>query len=157
MPASSKPIRRPRRAKRGSKNQALGRSRGGPTTKIHLLCDALGRPLRLVLTPGQAAEIKSAPALLAGVRAKGAIADRACDANPLRALLLAAGMEAVIPARRNRKVPIAHDATLYRTRNRIERCFNKLKHFRRIATRYDRRDIYFLAFLHFACTLLWLR
>ena len=113
--------------------------------------------MRLLLTPGQAAEIKSAPALLVGVRAKGAIADRAYDANPLRALLAAAGMEAVIPAKRNRKVPIAHDAILYRTRNRIERCFNKLKHFRRIATRYDRRDTYFLGFLQLACTLLWLR
>ena len=117
----------------------------------------MGRPLRLLLTPGQAAEIKSAPALLEGIRAKGAIADRAYDANPLRALLAAAGMEAVIPAKRNRKLPIAHDATLYRTRNRIERCFNKLKHFRRIATRFDRRDVYFLSFLHLACTLLWLR
>ena len=113
--------------------------------------------MRLLLTPGQAAEIKSAPALLAGVRAKGAIADRAYDANPLRALLAAAGMEAVIPAKRNRKVPIAHDAIRYRERNRIERCFNKLKHFRHIATRFDRRDIYFLSFLHLACTLLWLR
>ena len=113
--------------------------------------------MRLLLTPGQAAEIKSAPALLAGVQAKGAIADRAYDANPLRALLAAAGMEAVIPSKRNRKVPIAHDAVLYRTRNRIERCFNKLKHFRRVATRYDRRDAYFLGFLQLACTLLWLR
>ena len=127
------------------------------TTKIHLLCDALGRPLRLLLTPGQAAEITSAPALLAGVRAKGAIADRAYDANPFRALLAAAGMEAVIPSKRNRKVPIVHDAARYRERNRIERCFNKLKHFRRIATRFDRRDTYFLALLHLACTLLWLR
>ena len=50
-------------------------------------------------------------------------------------------MEAVIPAKRNRKVPTAHDAALYRTRNRIERAFNKLKHFRRVATRFDRRDI----------------
>lgn len=127
------------------------------TTKIHLLCDALGRPLRLLLTPGQAAEIKSASVLLEGVRAKGAIADRAYDANPLRTLLAAMGMEAVIPSKRNRKVPIAHDAMLYRTRNRIERCFNKLKHFRRIATRFDRRDVYFLGFLQLACTLLWLR
>ena len=117
----------------------------------------MGRPLRLLLTPGQAAEITSAPALLAGIRAKGAIADRAYDANPLRALLATMGMEAVIPSRRNRKERIAHDAMRYRERNRIERCFNKLKHFRRIATRFDRRDIYFLSFLHLACTLLWLR
>ena len=113
--------------------------------------------MRWLLTPGQASEIKSAPALLAGVSAKGVIADRAYDANPLRALLTTAGMEAVIPAKRNRKLPIAHDATRYRERNRIERCFNKLKHFRHIATRFDRRDVYFLSFLHLASTLLWLR
>ena len=66
-------------------------------------------------------------------------------------------MEAVIPAKRNRKVPIEHDAVRYRERNRIERCFNKRKHFHHIATRFDRRDVYFLSFLHLACTLLWLR
>ena len=113
--------------------------------------------MRLLLTPGQAADIKSAPALLAGIQAKGAIADKGYDSNALRALLTALGMQAVIPAKRNRKVPIEHDAILYRERNRIARCFNKLKHFRRIATRFDRRDTYFLGFLQLACTLLWLR
>lgn len=111
----------------------------------------------MALSGGQAAEIRSAPALLEGVRAHGLIADRAYDANALRAWLAAAAMEAVIPSRRTRKLPIAHNAALYRTRNRIERTFNKLKHFRRIATRYDRRACHFLALLHLACTLLWLR
>ena len=91
------------------------------------------------------------------MQAKGAIADKGYDSNALRALLAALNMQVVIPAKRNRKVPIEHDATLYRERNRIERCFNKLKHFRRIATRFDRRDVYFLGFLQLACTLLWLR
>ena len=66
-------------------------------------------------------------------------------------------MIAVIPSKRDRKAVIPHDAVLYRERNRIERCFNKLKHFRRIATRYDRRDIYFLAFIHIAAAILWMR
>ena len=124
---------------------------------MHLLCDALGRPLRLRLTPGQASEIKSAAGLLEGVYAKRLLADKAYDANWLRAWLAAADMEAVIPAKRHRKVVIPRDTILYRERNRIERCFNKLKHFRRVATRYDRCDTYFLALLHLACTLLWLR
>lgn len=141
----------------GGKNQALGRSRGGLTTKIHLLCDALGRPLRLRLTPGPAAEVQRAPALRAGVRAAGVIANKGDDANALRAQIVAAGMQVLIPSKRNRKVPTAHDRTLYRTRNRIERCFNKLKHFRRIATRLDRRDLHFLSFLHLASALLWLK
>jgi transposase len=66
-------------------------------------------------------------------------------------------MLAVIPSRRSRKVQIPHDVTLYKTRNRIERCFNKLKHFRRFATRFDRRAIHFLAFIHLAAAMLWMR
>ena len=121
------------------------------------MSDALGRPLRLRLTPGQAADIKSAPLLLAGVRAGGVIADKGYDSNALRAQIAAAGMQAVIPSNRTRKVRLPHDPLAYRSRNRIERCFNKLKHFRRIATRFDRRDLYFLSFLHLACAILWLR
>ena len=62
------------------------------------------------------------------------------------------GMLAVIPSLPSRKVPIPHDANLYKNRNRIERCFNKLKHFRRFATRFDRRAAHFLAFIHLAWT-----
>jgi transposase len=135
----------------------LGRSRGGLTTKIHLLADALGRPLRLILTPGQAADIKSAPVLLEGMSARGVIADKGYDSNALRALISEAGMAVVIPSNRTRKVLIPYDTDLYKTRNRIERCFNKLKHFRRIATRFDRRDIHFMAFLYLASFLIWMR
>ena len=127
------------------------------TTKIHLLCDGLGRPLRLRLTAGQAADIKSAEVLLVGVHGRGLIADKAYDSDALRALLAMGRMEAVIPSKANRNVPIPHNVLAYRGRNRIERCFNKLKHFRRIATRYDRRDVYYRAFLSIACALLWLR
>ena len=127
------------------------------TTKIHLLVDALGRPLRLILTPGQAADIKSAPALLEGMSGKATIADKAYDADALRALIASAGMEAVIPPKRSRTKEIAFDAEAYRLRNLIERCFNKLKHFRRIATRFDRLDTHFMAFLHFASAMIWMR
>jgi transposase len=64
--------------------------------------------------------------------------------------------EAVIPSTRSREVPIPHDETIYKLRNRIERCFNKLKHFRRVATRYDRKVDYFLAFVHLAAICMWL-
>jgi transposase len=66
-------------------------------------------------------------------------------------------MKAVIPSNRSRKRPIRHDKVLYRERNRIERCFNKLKHFRRLATRYDRRAVHFLAFICLAAAMLWMR
>ena len=85
------------------------------------------------------------------------IADRAYDSNALRELIAAADAEAIIPSTRSRKVVIPHDAQAYRLRNRIERFFNKLKHFRHIATRYDRRAVYFLAAIHLASSVIWMR
>lgn len=134
----------------------MGRSRGGLTTKIHLLCDALGRPLRFVLTGGEKADCQSAADLLEGQKAGAVIADRGYDTNAIRALILAAKMKVVIPTKSNRKEPIAHDRELYKQRNLIERCFGKLKQHRRIATRFDRNDSHFCAFLFLASSLLWL-
>ncbi|MBB2177539.1 transposase [Gluconacetobacter johannae] len=74
----------------------------------------------------------------------------------LRALIAQRGAEAVIPCNSTRKVIISHDARAYRLRNRIERCFNRLKHFRRFATRYDRRTIHFLGFVHLASAMIWM-
>ncbi|WP_425287269.1 IS5 family transposase [Pelagibacterium luteolum] len=143
--------------KGGPKTQALGRSRGGLTTKVHMLCDTLGRPLRFMLTAGQRHDNLTAKALLEGFRAEAVLADRAYDNNALRQTIAGMNAEAVIPSTRSRKVPIPHDTVIYRLRNRIERCFNRLKHFRRFATRYDRRAEYFLAFVHIAAICLWLR
>jgi transposase len=117
----------------------------------------LGRPVRFILTAGQAAEIKSAEALLENIAAGGVIADKGYDSNALRKHVAQRKMIAVIPSNRTRRVLIPHDPIAYKTRNRIERCFNKLKHFRRIATRFDRRALHFLSFLHLAASLLWLR
>jgi transposase len=127
------------------------------TTKIHTLTDALGRPLRFIITAGQTGDITQAPALLNGYQAGGVIADTAYDSNALRALITAAGAEPVIPSNPTRKVLIPHDAIAYKLRNRIERFFNKLKHFRRIATRYDRRATNFLACLYLASVVIWMR
>jgi transposase len=135
----------------------LGRSRGGLTTKIHTLSDAQGRPLRFILTEGQAHDSTTAAELLANHTATGVIADRAYDNNALRDLIDQAGAQAIIPSTRSRKIIIPHDRIAYRLRNRIERFFNKLKHFRRIATRYDRRAIHFLAALHLASAMIWMR
>ncbi len=133
----------------------MGRSRGGLTTKIHALSDALGRPLRFILTGGEAGDITMAPALLANVEAGGVIADKAYDSNALRALIAAAGAEAIIPSNRTRKILIPHDVIAYKLRNRIERFFNKLKHFRRIATRYDRLARNFLASVCLVAAVVW--
>ena len=122
-----------------------------------MVCDTLGRPLRFILTAGQRHDSLTAKALLDGFHAKAVLADKAYDNNDLRQFIADAGAEAVIPSNRSRKVLIPHDEIAYRDRNRIERCFNKLKHFRRFATRYDRRAIHYLAFIHLAAVMLWLR
>ena len=95
--------------------------------------------------------------MLEGSRPRHVLADKAYDSNALRDRIAASGAEAVIPCNPTRKQPIPYDFELYKPRNRIERCFNKLKHFRRIATRYDRRAVHFLAFIHLACSILWMR
>ena len=135
----------------------MGRSRGGLTTKIHTLTDAQGRPLRFILTGGEAHDSTTAADLLAGRTTTGVIADKAYDNNDLRERITKTGAAAIIPSERSRKPLIPHDAVAYKLRNRIERFFNKLKHFRRIATRYDRRAIYFLAALHLASAMIWMR
>ena len=122
-----------------------------------MLADALGRPLRFLLTAGQVHDSKTALELLEGVEAGGVIPDKAYDSNAIRQAIAAAGMGAVIPSNRSRKIIIPHDTVIYKTRNRIERCFNKLKHFRRFATRYDRRAVHFLAFVHLASAMIWMR
>ena len=113
-----------------------------------MLADTFGRPLRFRITPGQASDIVSASGLLEGQRGKAVLADKAYDGNDLRSQIAAMHAEAVIPSKRNRKVAIPHDASIYRHRNQIERCFSRLKHFRRFATRYDRRTTHFTGLVH---------
>lgn len=92
-----------------------------------------------------------------GFRANHVPADAAYDSNHIRACIADIGAGTVIPCNPTRKKPIPHDKRIYKARNRIERCFNKLKHFRRIATRYDRRASYFLTFILIACAMLSIR
>jgi transposase len=138
-------------------DQALGRSRGGLTPKIHMLADASWRPLRLIITPGQTGDITQAPALLEGQIGAAVLADKAYDSNAFREIIAHMGAAAVIPSNRTRKIIIPHDAETYKQRNCIEHCFNKLKHFRRFATRYDRRTIHFKGFALIAAAMIWLR
>jgi transposase len=122
-----------------------------------MLADTLGRPLRFRITAGQAHDITAAADLLKGQKAKAVLADKAYDSNDLRELIAAMKAETVIPSKRNRKVFIPHDEAVYKHRNQIERCFGRLKHFRRFATRYDRRTIHFAGFVHLAAAMIWLR
>lgn len=120
-----------------------------------MLADALGRPLRFIVTAGQVGDITQAPALLEGQTGKAVLADKAYDSNALRAIIAAMGAEAVIPSNRSRKIMIAHDELAYIHRNRIERCFGRMKHFRRFATRYERRTVHFKGFIHLIAAILW--
>jgi transposase len=132
--------------KGGARANAIGISRGGRTTKIHALVDVLGRPLRLVLTPGNTSDMKGADLLIGEtVGMKRVIADRGYDANRIRAILREQGSIPVIPGRRNRKRPIQYDERRYKDRWRVEAMFCRLKDFRRIATRYDKLARNFLS------------
>lgn len=110
---------------KGGKDQALGRSRGGLTTKIHMLADGLGRPLCLIVTAGQTGDAPQAQALLEGQAGAAVLADKAYDSNALRKIIADMGAQAVIPSNRTRKLLIPHDEAVYKQRNRIERCFNR--------------------------------
>jgi transposase len=131
---------------RGAKTQAIGLSRGGQTTKIHILTDVLGRPAVIRLTPGNVSDIRVADELIeAAGPVRRLIADRGYDANSLRLTLRSVGTIPVIPGRRSRKCPIRHDKRRYRDRWRIEAAFCRLKDFRRVATRYDKLAVNFLS------------
>ena len=148
--------RRPQ-GKRGADAQGLGRSRGGLSTKIHAAGDALGLPVRLIGSPGQRNDIAFAHDLVDGLKADAAIADKGYDADHLHDKLAATGAEIVIPPKRNRKVQRSYDAELYKERNVIERFFNKLKQFRRVATRYDKLLANFMGFVKLAAIAIWIK
>ena len=136
----------------------MGRSRGGLTTRIHALVDANGLPVVLKLTPGQAHDGSSAVDMLDGM-AKGQtlLADRAYDANALRATMAQRGVWACIKPITTRKDPPAFSPFLYRYRNLVERFFNKLKHFRAIATRLEKQPENYLALVKLAAIKIRLR
>ena len=144
-------------ARRCSGTQAIGRSRGGLTTKLHVVVDALGYPLTVKLTGGQFSDISQAFHVLAPYRNCSALADRGYDCDALIIQLQNQNCVPVIPPKRNRLVKRLFDRHLYNERHLIENFFNKIKEFRRVATRYDKLDASFLAFIVFASILIWLR
>jgi transposase len=120
-----------------------------------MVVDARGQPIRFILTGGQAGDAPQAIPLLTGVEATHVIADKGYDSNKILAFVRQRGATAVIPPKSNRKNPQVYDREIYKQRNLIERAFNKLKHWRRIATRYDRRSFYFLAAPQLAAAVTW--
>ena len=151
------PLRR--RRKGGTPRQGLGRSRGGFSTKIHLRTNGAGLPVAVDIAPGQASDYTGALPLLDadGPEPKVLLADRGYDADAIRTEMEARGVTPIIPMRRSRKVQIPIDDYVYALRNRIERCFNKLKNWRRLATRYDKTAESYLGFVLIAAVRLWTR
>ena len=146
------PLRR--RLKKGTQSQALGRSRGGFSTKIHLRANAEGLPIGIILSPGEAHDSTAYADLMDERDSDPGIllADRGYDSDAIRQDARDRGTIPEIPTKRNRRVQHSVDRPLYVLRNRIERCFNKRKNSRRIATRYDRTASSFLASIR-----LWIR
>ena len=135
----------------------MGRSRGGFGTKVHAAVNGLGLPARLILTPGQAADVTRAKALIEGVPFEVVIADKGYDSKEVVAAVEGQGGEAVVPSRGNAKTPRDTDWSRYKDRNLVERFWSKAKQYRRVATRYEKKAQNFLAFAHVASIMILLR
>jgi transposase len=136
----------------------MGRSRGGLTTKIHALVDANGLPILLKITPGQANDGRSAADMFDSMGAGDVLlADRAYDSDALRDALGERGAIANIKPMPNRVRHPAFSASLYKLRNAIERFFSKIKHYRAIATRYEKHPENYLALVKLAAVRIWMR
>ena len=137
--------------------EALGRSRGGFSTKIHVVVDALGNPIRIILSPGQAADISFAEELIDGLDAQTIIGDKGYDSDAFINTITASGAEACIPPRANRIDQRAYDQHVYKVRNLVERFFNQLKQLRRVATRYEKTATSFLAMVQLGAFMILLK
>lgn len=121
------------------------------TTKLHVAVDALGNPLRVILSAGQVPDIERAVALIEEQPARFVVADKGYDADTFVESITAQGSAPVIPPRSNRINPRTFDKHIYQSRYLIECFFSRIKQFRRIATRYDKLAASFLSFVHLAC------
>lgn len=137
--------------------EALGRSKGGFTPKIHAVVDSLGQALRFSLTPGQRHDINQASALIQNFEGAHVIADKGYDSNALIEQIQNQNCTAVIPSKSNRRIPRDYDRHLYKERHLVECFFHKIKQFRRLFSRFDKTAEVYLAFLCFAPALIWMR
>ena len=144
-----------RKKKHGA--QSLGRSRGGHSTKIHLACDALGNAIRFILTGGEQNNITEAESLIENLSADYVLADKGYNSEALVLKLEELGSDAIIPSRANRKRQRVIDRHLYKERHLIECYIGKLKHFRRVFSKFDKLAKNYLSFVQFASTIIWLR
>ena len=134
--------------------EALGRSRGGFSSKLHACCDALGNPLRFILTPGQDSDHRQAQSLLGDDVPGAVVADKGYDSESFADFIRQRKAEVVVPSRRSAKTPRNINKNLYKDRNKVERFFGRMKHYRRIATRYDKTAVSYLSFVYIAASMI---
>lgn len=137
--------------------QGLGRSKGGFTSKIHVKVDALGNPLKFIITAGQESDFCQAYNMLGVTYNAYVLCDRGYDSDDFRNIIENQNSVPVIPGKRNRIVKIDYDKHIYKERNLIERFFSKVKYFRRVFSRFDKSIGSFMAFLSFVGAILWLK
>jgi len=140
--------------------RAIGRSRGGATTKIHMAADAHGNPIDFEITGGQVHDVKAADQLITkvGGGAQYFIADKGYDSDAVRKQVLASGMIPIIPRKSNSRKPNPEfDSHLYKLRHLVDNLFARLKHFRGLATRYEKLARNFKAIVFIACMFIWLK
>jgi transposase len=131
-----------------AENQAIGKSRGGLNTKIHMVVDVMGRlAAAMQITPGNTSDITVAPGLLETLEDVAVAGDKAYDSRKLRETLRTQDCEPCIPARENVKNPESYDTLLYRTRHVVENVFQRLKVYRRVASRFEKTKRMFFAFV----------
>ena len=136
---TSKPVVSQQACKKRDLIRRIGRTKGRLNSKLHAVCDGLGRPLVMLLLEGQMSDLKGAGLMLPSVpNARELLCDKGYDADWFRAALAERGIQSCIPSKSNRKIQIPYDRSLYRHRHKIENMFGKLKDWRRIHTRYDR-------------------
>jgi transposase len=147
------------RWKGGTARNALGRSRGGFSTKINARTNADGLPIGIEITPGQIHDVTAYPALMHDIdcNPEQMLCDKGYDSQAVRQDIERRGGAAVIPSLANRKIQHAVDKAVYALRNRIERFFNRAKNSRRVATRYDKLIESFAAFVLLASIRIWIR
>lgn len=139
------------------KKETLSRSKGGFTTKIHAAVDALGNPLRFSLTSGQRHDITQADFLTKDFTGNFLLADKGYDSSIFIKNAITKGFTPIISSRKNRGKPREYDDFLYQDKNKIEFFFSKIKHFRRVFSRFDKCANSFLSFVYFVEMLIWLR
>jgi len=143
------------RDRRGGRESGYGTHKRGLNTKIHLAVDAHGMPVRMLITAGTTADCTLGEKLIEGIDAGALLADRAYDTDAIINAASVAGMQVVIPPKKNRKKQREYDEYLYKLRHLVENAFLMLKRWRGIATRYAKNTASFLAAVHIRCIALW--